>query len=276
MRASQPAVTTMRSHVTLLVFVISIPLAAQERGSVRGTVTDAASGKPVLRTGVSLGVEYYTSGDSLGRFAFDSVAPGRYRLRVHCTPRISTAHEHLLWEDDLKIAADGSRLLNLRVDAGDCDQRPFVAVEGEFRGFFEGGFEYRRFLPCPGPIGGIPPSLSDVEDPGTVIWANFAPQNMSELWPEGEELQGFTRWYIRWHGTIRGPDRYGHLGGSPYEARIDTVFLMRRPAAGDCTNERQKKGDRALRPRPSTSNSTPSMAVATNPPTIKPPSPHIQ
>jgi hypothetical protein len=236
-RANEPAMTRMHFHITLLALAISFPLAAQERGSARGTVVDRESGKPVLRMGVSLGDEYHTRGDTLGRFAFDSVPTGRYRLRVYCASPTSIEPEHLLWEGNLRVVAEGNRPRNLRVDAGACDQRPFIDFAGEFRGFFEGAFESSRFVPCPGPRGGIPPSRSALRDTGTYIWANFAPGSVAEPWPDGEESQGITRWYIRWRGTIRGPDRYGHLGSSPYEARIDKVFVLRRPAAGDCKVE---------------------------------------
>jgi protocatechuate 3,4-dioxygenase beta subunit len=64
----------------VLLALVGAPLAAQPRSSFRGTIADSATGQPVRRAAVLLGADRHARGDSLGRFSFDSVAPGRYHL----------------------------------------------------------------------------------------------------------------------------------------------------------------------------------------------------
>ena len=139
-----------------------------------------------------------------------------------------------LLDEEIDIAPGHDLVRAMKVDARKCDQRPFVAIAGEFRGLYEAGFEHLRFIPCPGAAAGLPPSLSEAADPDTWVWVWVAPRAAPRPLPDWESRNGVSRWYVHWRGTIRGPDSYGHFGVGAYEATVDTFLTMRRPGSGDC------------------------------------------
>jgi hypothetical protein len=225
----------MKRCVALLAFSLTSRLGAQTpTSSIQGTVADSATGQSVRRASVWLNSQRHARGDSLGRFAFDSVPPGRYRLSVQCATSPVHIRASRAREEEIEVRI-GQRLTPaIKIDASGCDQRPFLDATGEFRGFYEGGFEHSRFVPCPGPVAGLPPSLSEARDPETWVWVEFGPRAAPRPWPDGDDMRGFTRWYVHWRGMIRGPDRYGHLDVATYEAAVDTFLSMRRPGGTDC------------------------------------------
>ena len=58
-------------------------------------------------------------------------------------------------------------------------------------------------------------------------------------WAEDvEQDQGVFDYFVIGHGTLRGPGSYGHMGGSPYVLRLDSIIEMRAPKQGDCDDYR--------------------------------------
>lgn len=229
----------MTRRFALFVFAVTSPLAAQTSGSIRGTITDSSIGHAVVRATAWLSshdarATRAARADSLGSFVFDSLAPGRYRLSVQCASRPTLGWTHHIWEGNIEISAGQNLTRAFKVGATDCDQRPLLSVAGEFRGFYENGFEHSRFIPCPVPAAGPQSLLSAISKPGVWVWAEFRRRGVPRSWPDGEQTSGIRRWYVQWRGTIRGPDRYGHLGGAQYEAVVDTFLTIRHPNASDC------------------------------------------
>ena len=223
----------MRPIIILCALTLASPIRAQSTGSIVGSVTDSATGQPVLRTWIMVASQRYARGDSLGRFTVDSVTPGRHQMSVSCKGSTQIGG-HQIWQDVVVVVSGQRATRDFKVDARNCDQRPLLAVTGEFRGFYESGFEHSRFVPCPGLVSGLPPSLASLLDPNVLVWAGFSAGRSPRSWPDGEDVRGFRRWYIHWRGTIRGPDSYGHMGVAAWSAAFDTALVLRRPAAGDC------------------------------------------
>lgn len=118
-----------------------------------------------------------------------------------------------------------------------CDLRPLREVKGVFRGYYTPGFESSEFVPCSTDAWFIPDdSLSVYPFDARNAWVTWDAAAVRRLkWPEvARDKYGNSKYYVRWRGTVVGPGRYGHLGVSPFEFRVDTVFELRAPRRKDC------------------------------------------
>ncbi|RMF00284.1 MAG: carboxypeptidase-like regulatory domain-containing protein, partial [Bacteroidetes bacterium] len=71
----------MRIYHLLCLFIL-VPFALSAQAVLRGTVRDADNGQPLVGATVQLTKQMGTSTDSLGRFRFDQLLPGRYTVSV--------------------------------------------------------------------------------------------------------------------------------------------------------------------------------------------------
>ena len=57
----------------------------------------------------------------------------------------------------------------------------------------------------------------------------------SVKWPQAKgEEEANSSYYVRWQGTVVGPGHYGHLGGSPFLFRVDSILEVRSVGDDDC------------------------------------------
>ena len=94
------------------------------------------------------------------------------------------------------------------------------AITGVFEGHYERAFELSRFLPCGGAV--IDPDGRRVEV--LSAWASFqgdASEQVRSLPPDrGEEI---VARHARFHGTLRGPGCYGHMGLALFQLEVDRI-----------------------------------------------------
>lgn len=224
---------SMRPLLLATMLLTATRASAQDRATLRGAITDSASEAPVRRAYVWLGDQRGARADPNGHFVLDSIPPGVYRLRVACATGV-WIQSRPLWEETLELVAGRPTVRAIVGDARGCDQRPFATRTGRYRGFYESGFEHSRFVPCATSAAGLPPTLAALRGDSIWVWAEFRAGAVTPPWPAAAEHPGFRRWYIEWRGTIRGPDRYGHMSVAEYQAEIDTVLALRRPSRRDC------------------------------------------
>jgi len=200
------------------------------RGTARvtGTVTDARTGRPILRAWICRKVELNApyghgmlcaSPDSTGRYLLDSLPDGPQVVTVQCSGRMLLSGR-LLRQDTLDLSPGEEARIDVLNDGLGCDMRPLTVRRGVFRGRYQSGFESSSFRPCGDSV---------------TAWTEFSPaaRDSGPKWPnlKGE---GYPTYYVRWQGTRTGPWHYGHLGGASYEMRVDRVLEVRRPRRWDC------------------------------------------
>jgi hypothetical protein len=71
----------MKIHC-LLILLLVLPFSLAAQATLRGTVRDADSGQPLVEATVRVEEGQGTTTDSLGRFRFEQLQPGRYTLKV--------------------------------------------------------------------------------------------------------------------------------------------------------------------------------------------------
>jgi hypothetical protein len=195
---------------------------------LRLTVIDSATGRPIRRA--SAGAFVYlpdggmrwrgATGDSLGHIAFDSVRAWPVEITCRTMERYKGARVAQLDSATLVNAAD--RAWEVRGDGSACDQRPVVVQRGRWRGRYSAGFELSEFRWC--------------GDTARAIWLEFGSETAKSprvKWPPRTDPYTYSA-FITVVGTMRGPDRYGHLGGATHELEVDSVLSARAVGPRDC------------------------------------------
>lgn len=229
----------LRRHVLLVSAVLAAPacLSGQALASVRLTIRDTMANAPVRRTYLWLADYRSVLGTPQGELRLDSIAPGRYRLQVGCSVARSLT-PHILLSDTIALAPYENMRRTISTSAAGCDQRPYLSLRGTFRGLVQFGFEHSRFIACTseGARVGLPPALADSTANITVELGERAGKEPTR-WPPGSEREFYQEWFVEFTGTIEGPWRFGHLGGSEYQAVIDVVHRVRPSRPVDCDKE---------------------------------------
>jgi hypothetical protein len=200
-------------------------IAARGRARVVGTVVDSATGRPIIRTSicavVDLGppdgrVNLCARPDTAGRYVLDSLPAGRLTLSASCSGLRSSP----LAQGTLEVVEGEQTRFDVRTSAAGCDMRPFIVRRGLFEGRFTSGFEESTFRPCNDTIR---------------AWAELS-WKVVESGPKWPIIKGNDDrpYFVRWRGTLRGPWRYGHMGGWSYEISVDSILGIRRPRRSDC------------------------------------------
>ena len=202
--------------------------APRGRARVAGVVLDGGTGAPVIRTRICAeAVPELANGrrvrcsapDTLGHYVLDSLAAGTQTVTYWCSGRRASAGKVLA--RDTLVIADGQQLRrDVRADAGGCDMRAFTVREAVFEGRYTSGFESSAFLSCGDSV---------------AAWVTFSPASgrARPKWPKPNDKYN-PGYFVRWHGTLRGPWSYGHLGGSAYELVVDSILSVRLPGRSDC------------------------------------------
>jgi hypothetical protein len=176
------------------------------------------------RPGRSIGGLRVATGDSTGGLmTLDSVA-GPW-VQVACAPAKTPAMvSHLILRlpvTALARTAPGDTLI-IWTAAEACDRRPLTTEVGTWTGHYIPGFESSDFRIC--------------GDTTRKIWVKITPEaahRAQRSWPKGGDAY-YPRYFIRFHGRLRGPSSYGHLGVSDYELVADSVAFVRLAGPDDC------------------------------------------
>jgi hypothetical protein len=211
--------------------------------AMSGTLRDSGTGQAPLKarvcafipTGPSAFQARCAAIDTLGNYNLDSLPPRAMRVSVSCeTIRgmgKALAYDSVVFTDSVLLRRDWV------VSPAGCDARPLRRVTGTFRGHYTPGFESSEFVPCAADAWFVPgDSLGTYPYDGRRAWATW-PKGVGQgiKWPDApRDSYGNPRYYVRWRGTIVGPGRYGHMGVSPFEFVVDTVFELRPPRKRDC------------------------------------------
>jgi len=233
-----------RLFAALILFAAMVRLSPAQANyrQIVGTVRDSASGRAPARTHVCA---YADSGtvrpiprcggvDSLGAYRIDSVVRGRRLLTVQCATVHGPMTEQLAFEHI--VVSDTNLRRDWTVHAMGCDTRHIRHITGIFRGHFTPGFEASAFVPCPRDDWVLPSdSLGALryDHRAWVTWPAGAARPIQ--WPDApRDPFGNPRYYVQWRGTVSGPASYGHMGVSPFEFRVDSVWSVQPARSDDC------------------------------------------
>jgi hypothetical protein len=239
-----------RSCLTIVasLAVIATALDAQSLGTgtavLDGVVRDSGSGQPMHKSWVCVNVQLSQSSfanrcgrtDSTGAYRADSIPSGRRQVWVACETVRGLGGKQLA-SDGMAFDESTSVQRDWAVSSVGCDPRRIRRVTGFFRGHYTPGFESSEFIPCPADGWFIPgDSLDRYPYDNRRAWTEWAPGfNQRLRWPRvPRDRHGNSRFYVRWRGTVVGPGRYGHLGVSAFEIRVDSVMELRAPSKRDC------------------------------------------
>ena len=122
-----------------------------------------------------------------------------------------------------------------------CDGRPVRRVTGEWRGYYTFGFESSDFVPCTADRWTVA-SDSIAPNQGVTAWVTLSDRAAQhfDAPPVAETPPGYPRYFVRWRGTVTGPDRYGHMGLADFEIEVDKILEIRAPGPNDCTRSPAK------------------------------------
>lgn len=197
--------------------------------SFRGRLVDSARHTPLIRGQLCVTFSISESYSIArcghrqpdGWLLLDSMPAGRIDVVASCATtqffgkRLATiavdfaAGEHR--EQDVVVSSDG------------CDERPITSRAGEYSGYYTYGFEEGRFR--------------WTGDTTLGIWVTFArrPASGGSIeWPASTEENPYPCVFVRWFGTLTGPDRYGHLGIASYQVSVDSVAEVRAAPKAAC------------------------------------------
>ena len=219
-------------------------LSAQSSGTISVTVTDSVSGAPVVGARVAIWCEgcygrYPT--DSTGHYQFKQVPPGTFRIQFHCPSRTLLGAQ--ISERMVGVSPGKESLVNVRVPEGRCSEPPYSERTGVFRGYWTPGFESSAFVPCADSVLGLSaPLLPGKHVSIPTAWADFTP---SVKWPPKMNGQanapkdeyGNSTYFVVWHGVLKGPGQYGHLGVAGFSMLVDSVLAI---SSGGPTNCRTR------------------------------------
>lgn len=167
-------------------------------------------------------------------YRIDSVTPARRLLAVQCATGHGPVVEQLAYEQ--VVVSDSDIHRDWIVHASRCDRRVVRRVAAVFRGHFASGLETSVFVPCPADTWLLASDSVGTGPIGPRAWVAWPPG----AWQAVKKLEaprdgfGNRRYYVQWRGTVIGPGGYGHMGMSPFEFRVDTVFVVRPAQSSDC------------------------------------------
>jgi hypothetical protein len=209
-------------------------------GSVRDSATGAPLQKAIVCVSIPVGPTQATArcanSDSAGAYRVDSVsAPGR-RVFLYCDTVIGLGGKPL--RSDSIVFEPGARVRrDWLVPSAGCDTRPIRHLSGTFRGHYSAGFEQSEFIPCPAEAWfTLGDSLHLYRFDNRRAWVEWSPSAADGVrWPRVKAgKDGYPHYYVRCRGSIVGPGRYGHMGVSAFQFRVDSVLELRAPTERDC------------------------------------------
>ena len=199
--------------------------------TVRVKVIDSTIRTPIKRAGVqAAGWRGLAWTDSMGTFTLRGV-PEKSELHVRC-PTERRLAGRVVRRQQLDLRTTSDTLLVVLLRSAECEEPPIRSVTGQFRGHYTYGFESSDFRPCEG----LPAEAAVFDDRWGQAWVEFSKSadQQSVTWPAFPDSVAYPTVFVRWHGTLRGPAAYGHLGVATYEFVVDSILELRRPRNDDC------------------------------------------
>lgn len=233
--------TILRSALLASALALAaLGLPAQQPVSLTGTITDAATGQPVVGARVAADCAKcygWHPTDSTGRYWLSGLPDGMVSIIAHC-PSASGIGARIV-EDSVVVAAGRTSTLDIRVPPNTCVEPPYSERRGIFRGFYTPGFESSGFLPCAdSTLGVTAPLLPGKRLFGTTAWADFAPavRNQHIDWPKDAPKDAYDNetYFVVWRGVLKGPGQYGHMGVSAFSMVVDSVISVGVKKPADC------------------------------------------
>lgn len=230
----------VRLAVAGAVWGVTTPrVAAQGRGTLRGTITDSVSGAPVVDARVAIwctGCYGRYPTDSAGRYRLDRLPAGRARFEAHCPSATGLGAE--ITQQEVDVAAGGETVLDLQVPPGRCTEPAYSERPGIFRGYWTPGFESSVFVPCADSALGVPaPLLPGKRISRPTAWAEVASGAVRRIsWPRDAPVDSYgnATYFVTWRGVLKGPGRYGHMGVSEFSMLVDSVISVHPRGPSDC------------------------------------------
>lgn len=230
--------STFRSCMLIAAILSSAHESAAQPATVRGTIADGASGKPLVGAFVAA----INSGrgrersDAEGQYVLDRIPAGSIDLEFHCPS--ATLLGWPIEARKITLRAGQDTVVDVRVALGVCGEPPYSERRGTFRGTFSLGFEESRFVPCPDSLLGLPLPRPKAMWLGGTIWVEFdsaSSGSSAAAWPNViPDVTGSTTYFVMWHGVLKGPGTYGHMGVSDYQLEVDTVYSVLPRKSGAC------------------------------------------
>jgi hypothetical protein len=213
---------------------------AQLSGIVSGTVTDSATGAAVINARVAV----FCSGcygrhptDSTGRYQIGRLPAGTFPIEFNCPSHTSLGSEIL--QSTVIVKSDEETVLDVRVPPGRCFEPAYSERTGIFRGYWTPGFESSAFAPCEdSAVHLVVPLLPGRRMFPTAAWAGFSHRDQLRqiVWPKNTPVDawGNHTYFVVWHGVLKGPGTYGHLGVSEFSMIVDSVISVKGKGPRDC------------------------------------------
>ena len=219
---------------------MALPVKAQSTGRLSGTVTDSVTGLPLIGALVAVrcdGCYGRHPTDSAGRYRIQRVPVGRIPFEVHCPSRTMLGSE--IVRRDVTIADTGENTADVRVPPNYCDEPHYSERVGTFRGYWTPGFESSTFSPCAdSALGVTAPLLPGKRFFPPRAWADWLPsaRNQHVNLPEvaGADAWGNHTYFVVWHGVLKGPGTYGHMGVAEFGMVVDSVISISAARTGAC------------------------------------------
>jgi len=219
------------------------PADAQSTGVVSATVRDSLTGKPVIGARVTVwcpGCYGRWPTDSAGKYRRSGLPPGKFRLEFHCPSSTMLGAEIL--HREVTISPRTETVVNVHVPPGQCIEPAYSERTGVFRGYWTSGFEESRFIPCAdSSLGVSAPLLPGKRIGKPSAWADLSPS----AWPRSlkgpkdvpvDEYRNPIL-FVTWHGVLKGPGSYGHLGVSAFSMLVDRVIDIRAKGPASCRTQ---------------------------------------
>jgi hypothetical protein len=203
------------------------------RASLTGIVRDSLGDRAPARTRVCAifspptGTRTFRCAgvDSLGNYRLDSLPPAQLRVWAECSGPTTTQG---FAYDSISFAADAPRHRDWLTDSNRCDQRPLRHVTRLFEGVFVSAFESSRFYPCVSSSWVIPSDTMGLtaKPPYVGVSITLPLESLrGSRWPQvPRDSVGVSRYYMKWHGTLVGPNvRWP----SAFGVSVDSILEVR-------------------------------------------------
>jgi hypothetical protein len=237
-------VSSFKLGIFLLVSAAQAASAQQvgSGGALVGRILDAKSGRPVIKT-TACAYLVPRSGtldlrcadaDTTGAYRIDGIPAGVVPTDVRCD--VIVGFGPILGSDTLSIENGMTSRRDWMISPEGCDPRPIRRLIGTFSGHLTLGFEESSFVPCPADSWFLPSdSLDSYPYEARDAWVRF-PDQRSVALPSAAPLDeyGNPQYFVKLHGAIIGPGKYGHLGVSVFEFQVDSLLEARPGGSRDC------------------------------------------
>jgi hypothetical protein len=220
----------------MVVVVVSsaTPVGAQSPAtgvaSLTVEVVDEGTGRPLLRVMLEGRAEpaggtvatLTDRADTTGILGIDSIpADVPYHFEVRCD--VDATQANLLDSTTVILKRGERHQWSVRASAQGCDQRPFIARQGLFTGYWKPGPDESAFASC------------DLTIPHA--WVEFragALDAPEAAWPPDLDRESSPA-FVRWDAEVIGPWHYGPKGDAEYLMTVRRIFELRGPRPpGDC------------------------------------------